>query len=106
MSIDSLTILTRIQQRKHLAVEENDNNLILLGSGIHRLIKSEDHKQNISLFIECEQDNNSMKTFDKTSINTKSYNTSTYTKQKDVKKVFLILKQIVFYFNSCLVLSN
>jgi len=83
MSIDSLTILTRIQQRKHLAVKENDNNLILLGSGIHRLIKSEDHKQNISLFIECEQDNNSIKTFDKTSINT-----SAYTKEKDVKKVF------------------
>jgi len=104
MSIDSLTILTRIQQRKRLAVEQNDNNLILLGSGIRRLVKSEDYEQNNSLFIECEQDkiekklssyvsldeedNKSIKTFNTTSINTKSYNTSAHTKQKDLKKVF------------------
>ncbi|CAF1579494.1 unnamed protein product, partial [Rotaria sordida] len=38
MSIDSLTILTRVQQRKRLAAEENDNNLDLRGSETHRLV--------------------------------------------------------------------
>lgn len=85
MSIDSLTILKRIQQRKRLAKEQNDKNLIELGSGLRCLITSEDQKQNSSIAIECEQDqflsenqdNNSIKTFD-----TKSYNTSAFTKEK------------------------
>jgi hypothetical protein len=87
MSIDSLTILTRIQQRKHLAVKQYDNNLILLGSGIHRLISSQNQTHTIPFSVECEQDkvqnklsphvyefdSNSLQTFD-----TKSYNTSAY----------------------------
>ncbi|CAF4290341.1 unnamed protein product, partial [Rotaria sordida] len=48
MSIDSLTILTRVQQRKHLAAEENDNNLDLRGSETHRLVVFDDQKQTIS----------------------------------------------------------
>jgi hypothetical protein len=104
MSIDSLTILTRIQQRKRLAIEQHDNNLIELGSGIHRLITSEDHEQNISFSIQCEQDkvdkrlsthgsldeedSNSIETLRTTSVNTKSYNTSAHSKRQDMGKVF------------------
>jgi len=125
MSIDSLTILTRLQQRKDLAVEQNENNFILLGSGIRRLVTSEDNQQNMSFSVECEQekiekklsfhvslneeDRNSIKTFNTTSINTKSYNTSAHTKQKDLKKVFYLdfdLKKNSFYFDSFLVSSN
>lgn len=90
MSIDSLTVLKRIQQRKRLAIERDDKNLILLGSGIRRLVTSEDQEQNSSLSIECEQDkiisfdqDNSIKTFDTT-----SYNTSAHAKEIDLKKVF------------------
>jgi len=97
MSIDSLTILTRIQQRKHLAVKQYDNNLILLGSGIHRLISSQNQTHTIPFSVECEQDkvtnklsphvyefdSNSLQTFD-----TKSYNTSAYPKQQYLGKVF------------------
>lgn len=115
MSTDSLTILTRIQQRKRLAVEQDNNNLIELGSGIRRLVTFEDHEENISFSLECEQDKiekkssshvfldgedgNSMKT---TSINTKSYNTSAHTKQKDLNKVFCfnfdLKKELSTYF--------
>jgi hypothetical protein len=101
MSTDSLTILTRIQQRKRLAVKQDNNNLIELGSGIRRLVTFEDQEEKISFSLECErdkiekkssshffldeEDGNSMKT---TSINTKSYNTSAHRKQKDLNKVF------------------
>ncbi len=121
MSIDSLTVLTRIQQRKRLAMEQNDNNLIQLGSGIHRVITPEDHQQNISFAIECEQDkinkklsthisldeedDKSIKTLNTTSINTKSYNTSAHSKQEYMKKVFQLkfnFKKFIFY----LVLSS
>ncbi|CAF4450047.1 unnamed protein product, partial [Rotaria sp. Silwood2] len=102
MSIDSLTILTRIQQRKHLAPEENNKNSVVFESEIHRLATFEDQKQTISFSVEYEQnniekkpsshpyepflfdehDNNGMKTFGTTSINTKSFNTSADTKQQ------------------------
>ncbi|CAM4915049.1 unnamed protein product [Rotaria socialis] len=102
MSIDSLTILTRIQQRKRLALEENDNNVVLLGSGVHRLVTCEDPKPRVSFSIDCEQSKterkssphlhkgvsidehgeNSIETFDTVSINTKSYNTSANTRQQ------------------------
>jgi hypothetical protein len=102
MSIDSLTILTRIQQRKRLAAEQEENHLIQLGSGIHRLVTSEDEEEKSSLSVECEQDkiekqpssnqslnndddNQSIRTI---SINTKSFNTSAHTEQKDLQKIF------------------
>lgn len=111
MSIDSLTILKRIQQRKHEVSEQNDNNLVLLGSGIQRLITSEDSMQRVSVSTECEhsktkksslnvhndysidkENDNSTQTFDTVSINTKSYNTSANTKQKFLKVIdFLYL---------------
>ena len=110
MSIDSLTLLTRIKQRKHLAARQNDNEAIVLGSEIHRLVVSEDNKQNISLTNECQQntveqesssdvhgspsfgkqDSNSTKTFQTTSINTKSYNTSAYSRQQYLIKVIFV----------------
>ena len=114
MTIDSITILNRRRQRKRVIVEQHDNNLIELGSGIHRLVTSNDCKQqNVSLSIECEQDevekklfphpyesfsldeedSNSIKTLNTDTINTKSYNTSAHTKQQRLKEVFDNLHQ-------------
>ncbi|UJR22823.1 hypothetical protein I4U23_025853 [Adineta vaga] len=63
MSIDSLTLLTRHQQRKHLADEQYDNN---------------------------ESDHVSLKTLNTTSLNTKSYNKSAhpakFDRQKQIKR--------------------
>ena len=101
MSTDSLTILTRIQQRKRLAVEQEENQFVELGSGIRRLVTSKDQQGNSSFVMECDQDriekkaslNLSLDEEDDhlrrtTSIDTKSYNTSAHTKQKNLKKVF------------------
>jgi hypothetical protein len=99
MSIDSLTILTRIQQRKRLALEQDENHLIQLGSGIRRLVTSENQEEKSLFSVECEQDkihlslndeeedNHSIRTI---SINTKSFNTSSHTEQKDLQKVFYL----------------
>jgi hypothetical protein len=95
MTIDSITILNRLQERKRVAVEQDDHKFIQLGSGIHRLITSNDHsQQNVALSMECEQenesfqlddeeeDNNSLKTLN---TDTKSYNTSA---QQCLKEIF------------------
>ena len=100
MSIDSLTVLARLQHRKRLANEDDENQLIELGSGIRRLNTFEDQKPDVSISVECEQDNmrkksSSLTSLDEdhsnslntTSIDTKSYNTSAHTKQKAFKKV-------------------
>ncbi|CAF3669561.1 unnamed protein product [Rotaria sp. Silwood1] len=99
MSIDSLTILTRIQQRTRLNVEENNNTLVSFESEIHPLMTFKDQKQTTSYseqnnieknslshlyepFLYDENDNNSIKTLNTISINTKSFNTSADTKQQ------------------------
>ncbi|CAF0769866.1 unnamed protein product [Adineta steineri] len=103
MSIDSLTILRRFQHRKHLSIEQNDNKIVLLGSGIQRLVSSKDSNESVPFSTECEQDkvenkstihvnqsdSNRLKTLNTISIHTKSYNTSAYPKkfhQQHIKK--------------------
>ncbi|CAF3800448.1 unnamed protein product, partial [Adineta steineri] len=103
MSIDSLTILRRFQHRKHLSIEQNDNKIVLLGSGIQRLVSSKDRNESVPFSTECEQDkvenkstihvnqsdSNRLKTLNTISIHTKSYNTSAYPKkfhQQHIKK--------------------
>ncbi|CAF5183100.1 unnamed protein product, partial [Rotaria sp. Silwood1] len=105
MSIDSLTILTRIQQRKRLNVEENNNTLVSFESEIHPLMTFKDQKQTTSYseqnnieknslshlyepFLYDENDNNSIKTLNTISINTKSFNTSADTKQQYFIEVY------------------
>lgn len=97
MSTDSLTILTRRQQQKHLIDEQQDSGVILLGNGLHRKISPKENQVRPSFSIECGQDprkkkltshdngadNHSLETLDTASINTKSYNTSA-----QVEKVF------------------
>ena len=88
MTTDSLTLLKRLEHRKRLELEQHDNDIVPLGSGIHRLITSDEQEKPLS--IRCEQ-KSTLKMFspsstekleeDQRSLNTltrttKSYNTS------------------------------
>ncbi|CAF1222036.1 unnamed protein product [Adineta ricciae] len=95
MSTDSLTIVTRRQQRKHLVDDQHDGSVILLGNGSHRKISSKENQAHPSFSVECNQeqrkekltshdfetDNHSLETLDTASVNTKSYNTSAQAEQ-------------------------
>ena len=101
MSTDSLTILHRIQERRDRMMEEQDNQIIELGSGIRRLVTSKDQQAQNPLPDECElekigrktslhfpfhgEDDRSQRTT--ASIDTKSNNASTNIRQKDRGKV-------------------
>ncbi|CAF0888177.1 unnamed protein product [Adineta ricciae] len=90
MSTDSLTIVTRRQQRKHLVDAQQDSSMILLGNSSHSKISPKENQAHPSFPVACNQeqrkkkltshdfetDNHSLETLDTASINTKSYNTS------------------------------
>lgn len=100
MSTDSLTILQRVQQRKRQLMEEEENQIIELGSGIRRLITSKEPQEYPTLPDKCENDGmNGKISVDRssderdhrsqrttTSIDTKSYNASAQVIERDQEK--------------------
>ena len=108
MSTDSLTILQRAQHRKRQFIEEEENQIIELGSGIRRLITSKDPREHHSMPDNCEHDGmkktisldrslnekNDPSARTTTSIDRKSYNASAHAKQKDREMVFYPEKEV------------
>lgn len=74
MTIDSLTILKRRRQRKQLDFEDHEDEIVPLGSGLHRLITS-DTRANSHRSVRCQQDEQSEATRTNTmnSLNTSAH---------------------------------
>lgn len=92
MAIDSLTILARRQQRKRLAMEDDEaESQIELGSGIRQLQTNENEQQSQRFVFECEQNQSSSRSLSTDdlshTIDTKSYNKSAQIEQQNLKYI-------------------
>lgn len=85
MTIDSLTTLKRRQQRKQLDLQNQEDEIMMMGSGLHRLITF-DVQLSSQRSVRCQEDERSEVTKTNT---TSSFNTSAHIEQKIKRKVKL-----------------
>ena len=83
MTIDSLTILKRRRQRKQLDLEDHEDEIIPLGSGLHRLITS-DTRSNSHRSVRCLNKMNKVKRHERNTTN--SFNTSAHIEEEKIER--------------------